>query len=77
MTSASGEDVVDCERNESPGTTPLPVTSKEADFSSEEKLPRITELLNPMSWFKKTHKENAFEINAELGTVRELRRIKL
>lgn len=54
-------------------TTPIPnvLLPKDIDFSSsEEKLPRITELLNPMSWFKKTKKENSFEINAELGTVR-------
>lgn len=40
-----------------------------ADFSGEDS-PKITELLNPMTWFKKTKKVNTFEINAELGTVR-------
>lgn len=39
------------------------------NMSSEES--KITRLLNPMSWFSKTRKENAFEINAELGTVRD------
>lgn len=54
-------------------TTPIPITSREGglvDFSSEESSPKITELLNPMTWFKKTKKVNTFEINAELGTVR-------
>lgn len=37
------------------------------NVSSEES--KITQLLNPMSWFKKTPKKNAFQINAELGTV--------
>lgn len=46
------------------------VSAKEMDISSEETSSKITELLNPMSWFKKTRKDNSFEINAELGTVR-------
>lgn len=50
-------------------TTQMPMRAKEVDLSSEESS-KITELLNPMTWFKKTRKENSFEINAELGTVR-------
>lgn len=46
------------------------VSAKEVDISSEETSSKITELLNPLSWFKKTRKDNSFEINAELGTVR-------
>lgn len=49
----------------------IPTTASLADFSSEES-PKITELLNPMTWFKKTKKTNTFEINAELGTVRAI-----
>lgn len=64
---ASGEDETDCGPGNATTANPLP---KAFEFSSEEKIPRITELLNPMSWFKRTPKVNSFEINAELGTVR-------
>lgn len=50
-------------------TSKATISSMEIEnMSSEES--RLTQLLNPMSWFKKTKKENSFEINAELGTVR-------
>lgn len=67
VTASSGEDETDCGPNNLTTTETPP---KVVDFTSEEKLPRITELLNPMSWFKRTPKVNSFEINAELGTVR-------
>lgn len=49
---------------EAPSAPEIDLTSM---VSAESKL---TQLFNPMTWFKKTRKENTFQINAELGTVR-------
>lgn len=66
---SSGEENTSAEVTTSRSNATLLTRAKEIDNMSSEEY-KLTSLLNPMSWFKKTPKENSFQINAELGTVR-------
>lgn len=73
--SSSENSVISSAEDESVGSLknapPDIISSIELDGLSGEQS-KITQLLNPMTWFRKTKKENTFQINAELGTVSAL-----